>query len=1087
MKIRTKLFLALSALPLLLIILIVSGVFQNSYLNRMNENIETKHEASILAGKIRADIKDQGIRLRNLLIFQDETAIQEEISAIRLKSEGIQNNIHLLKNTIINNDQKELIDALEVANNDFINYREQVIYFIQQEDVQAAKGLIDENSASIQNQFNTTITEITALMETDLGVTLDDWIHNTKTEIIINIIILALAIIVIFSVQLNSILSLTRRLNGMSETMSGISNGNLDLSNQVQVNGNDEIDHVALSFNQMSETLSKQIQKEQDETWIQTNISEITKALSGSHNLKEFGHTFLSMVVPLLESSQAVFYIKDLDQAEPVYKMISKYAFEENKYLKKTVRLGEGLIGQAVLEKSPVQLKSVPEEYLSIVSGLGSAAPANIHVLPIIFDGDVKAVLEIASFKPYSSTQESLLNEIIDGLGIVVESVMGRIQLAKVLKETQTLMEEIQAQSEELQNQQEELRATNEELEEQTQSLLQSEEKLQRQQEELEEINADLEEKAKTLEEQNRQLELANQNIEEARVELETKAEQLTLSSKYKSEFLANMSHELRTPLNSLIILSKLLTENKDGNLTAKQMEYSRTIYSSSKDLLILINDILDLAKIESGKINLNLGEVRISQITEFVETSFRYLAEEKGLNFTIHLDENLPESIHSDEVRIQQVLKNLLANAFKFTEQGEVRFEIRKSCDLNGKQEVAFAIRDTGIGISNDNLQIIFEAFQQADGTTSRKYGGTGLGLSISREIADLVGGEITVESIEGKGSTFTFLVGDYQKHESIQVGYSQFEAAATVEPQKSPVSELKYAKEAIEITNDVRTTEKGLVTNPIKKLLLIDDDTNQRNSIMELIGDMDIIIKGVSTGREALEQLKINNFDCMILDLGLADTDGIKILEQLRESELQQDCKVYIYTGRELSSKEEFELNKYTHTIIIKNEHSPERLKAELELFLKDSNEQLNSETDGVTDNSRISDLVGKKILLADDDVRNVFALSSVLESGGMEVIFAEDGRESIEVLENNPDIDLVLMDIMMPEMDGFEAIQIIREKPQYKELPIIAVTAKAMKEDREKCLEVGASDYLAKPVEPDQLISLIKVWLYPQKGGK
>ncbi|HZG72223.1 MAG TPA: response regulator, partial [Chondromyces sp.] len=599
-------------------------------------------------------------------------------------------------------------------------------------------------------------------------------------------------------------------------------------------------------------------------------------------------------------------------------------------------------------------------------------------------------------------------------------------------------------------------------------------EKLQMQQEELEQTNMDLEEKARILEEQNKKFERTNAEVEKARAELEVKAEQLALSSKYKSEFLANMSHELRTPLNSLLILSKLLSDNQDGNLTPKQVEYSKTIYSSGNDLLLLINDILDLAKIESGKMDVNPSNIKFTDIVDFVENNFRPIADQKNLRFNILLKEGLPHFLYSDEVRLQQVLKNLLSNAFKFTNQGGVTLEISAYKQLSNRTIIAFSVIDTGIGISKEKQAFIFEAFQQADGTTSRKYGGTGLGLSISKEIAALLGGEIVVESTEGIGSTFTFYLGDYEHKENESHVTAENEVAVSIE-KTEPVLE---DSESLPLKNEKPATE----SSHIKKLLIVDDDTRQRNSLMELIGDMDIVIKAVSTGRDAIEELKVNRFDCMILDLGLSDTSGFELLEAIKENDEYDEVKVFVYTGRDLTLKEEIQLSKYAHTIIIKNEHSPQRLKAELELYLKEHSNWIELyEGSSYEEVNQVSGLSGKKVLLVDDDVRNVFALSSILELNGMEVLFAENGFESINMLQENHDIDLVLMDIMMPEMNGYEAIEKIRENPQFHNLPIIALTAKAMKEDREKCLAVGASDYIVKPIEPEQLISLIKVWLY------
>jgi two-component system chemotaxis sensor kinase CheA len=775
-----------------------------------------------------------------------------------------------------------------------------------------------------------------------------------------------------------------------------------------------------------------------------------------------------------MESCHAVFFVKNLDQYnEPVFQLLASYAFKEKKHDSNTFRMGEGLVGQAVLEKSPIILTNVPPDYIRVKSGLGEAAPLTLYVLPVIFEGDVKAVLELASFKPFSVTRQTFLEEMINSLGIILDSVIGRIQLAKLLEESQVLMEEVQAQSEELQAQQEELRATNEELEEQAQALRQSEEKLQIQQEELEQTNTELEEKADHLEEQNKKYEFINRELERAREELEEKAQQLSLSSKYKSEFLANMSHELRTPLNSLLILSKLLSDNNDGNLSEKQVEFAKTIYSSGYDLLTLINDILDLTKIESGKMTVNPSKVLIHDFIEFIENSFRPIANDKNLRFNIVLKEPVPVFIYSDEQRIQQVLKNLLSNAFKFTDKGEVTLVIDLFSNTNDQSIFSFSVVDTGIGIPKEKQDLIFEAFQQADGTTSRKYGGTGLGLSICREICTLLGGNITVESKEGKGSKFTFYVGDYQK----------------TEPHSNDLFIHNEVAAALDYKQNFEAKQKQPIetNNHIKRLLIVDDDLRQRNSLMELIGDKDVIIKAVSSGYEAMEQLKVNHYDCLILDLVLSDMTGFELLDKIKGNVEEQNLKVFIYTGRSLSSKEEIYLNKYAHTVIIKDEHSPQRLKEELDLYLNSSNgtrEVIDyTEADQI---KSIPGLEGKKVLLVDDDVRNVYALSSIMEPYGLEITFAENGKEGLELLEKYSDFDIVLMDIMMPEMDGYEAMQRLRAIPKFANLPVIALTAKAMKEDREKCMEAGASDYVIKPVDPDQLISLMRVWLYPQKGN-
>ncbi|SOC22648.1 two-component system chemotaxis sensor kinase CheA [Ureibacillus xyleni] len=1065
MKVRTKMLLSLLTLPLLLIIIIIMSVRQIADLNGASANIKDNFDASVLAGQIRADVKDQEIILRNLMIFEDEDAINNELAELQLEKDNVARNIPILESYVKTEEQQEIMNHLKEINTNFVHFANQVVVYYESGKNDVAKSLLNENSETLHEELTVTIRKLTNTFDNDLKNTLIQVLNSLQTEIITFCSILAAGLMILFFISLKTIFSLTRRVASMATLMSNIANKREKLTTKIDIIANDELDEMAASFNRMTDTLEVQITKDKETTWKQTNITDITTSLTGTRDLETLGKTLLSKLVPLINSSYAVFYVKDFDSSR--FKYLASYAADENCQIKKIIEPGEGLIGQAIIEKRPIELREVPTNYVRISSAIGEATPSNVYIFPILFEGEVNAVLEFASFNKCDVKNHQFLDELGSNLGIVLESVIGRIQLAKLLEESQTLMEEIQAQSEELQNQQEELRATNEELEEQTQALRQSEQKLQMQQEELAQTNAELEVKAKILEEQNIKYEEANRIVEKARLELEQKAEELALSSKYKSEFLANMSHELRTPLNSLIILSKLLADNPTHNLTAKQVEYARTIYASGNDLLILINSILDLAKIESGKTEIIPGEVSLNNLVEYVENNFKAVADNKNLEFQIQVEDGTPPTFYSDEVRIQQVLVNLLSNAFKFTSSGQVVLRIAHDTTRT-KPMFAFSVKDTGIGIPNEKLDLIFEAFQQADGTTSRKFGGTGLGLSISKEIASLLGGEIQVESQEGKGSTFTFYVGSYEQ--TTENPSHLDEVAATVEKPKIEV-----------ITTPIQLTEQTKENSHIKRLLIIDDDLNQRNSLMELIGNLNFVINSVSSGEEAKEILKSNTFDCIILDLGLLDTNGFDLLTQIKNHEEYKSIKVFIYTGRDLTTREEMELSKHAETIIIKNEHSPERLLAELELYLTNDTDSGQKFAPVEKLENTNHNLVGKKILLVDDDVRNVYALSSVLEMAGLDVLFAENGLESLNVLKQHSDIDLVLMDIMMPEMDGYEAITRIRSNPQNKQLPIIALTAKAMKEDREKCLQIGASDYISKPVEPDQLLSLLKVWLY------
>jgi len=748
--------------------------------------------------------------------------------------------------------------------------------------------------------------------------------------------------------------------------------------------------------------------------------------------------------------------------------------------------------------------------------------------------------------------------------------------------------------------------------------LKQQQEELQHSNEELQQLNEDLEEGSELLALQNREVERKNREIEQARQSLEDQAEQLALTSKYKSEFLANMSHELRTPLNSLLILAKLLADNTGGNLTSKQVEYSYTIFSSGTELLELINDILDLAKIESGTMSVDINQMLFADFRDQMERTFRQVAQDKGLNFTIEFAHSLPRAIYTDAKRLQQVLKNLLSNAFKFTERGEVRLQVDlvsqgwspSQATLNrADMVVAFSVSDTGIGIAADKQKIIFEAFQQADGTTSRKYGGTGLGLSISREIARLLSGEIQLFSRLDQGSTFTLYLpqgggelreqgeqgeqgelgvpsGDKgaqgrQGESSVfppspspplspslsddrsevqpgdrvlliveddinfaqilldmarQAGFKglvaqggnvglamarEFKPSAIMLDIRLPVLDgwtvldrlkhdpntrhipvhiisaedepqrglqqgaIAYLQKPVtrEALTEALATIKGFVERQVKNLLVVEDDETQRHSIVELIGNNDVCTTAVGTGTAALLALKAGQFDCVVLDLGLPDMTGFELLEQLKQEVSLKHLPIIVYTGKELTRAEETELKRIAETIIIKDVRSPERLLDETALFLHRVQANLPQPKRQMLEQLHQLDtiLAAKQVLIVDDDVRNIFALTSLLERYQMQVLYAENGVDGIAVLQNHPDIDVILMDVMMPEMDGYETMRAIRQLNQFKALPILALTAKAMQGDREKCIAAGASDYITKPVDTEQLLSLLRVWLY------
>jgi HAMP domain-containing protein/CheY-like chemotaxis protein/signal transduction histidine kinase len=1022
--------------------------------------------------------------------------------------------------------------------------------------------------------------------------------------------------------------SLTMQVRNIADVATSVTKG--DLTRQITVNAQGELDELKTNINQMIANLRETTERNQEQDWLKTNLAKFSRMMQGQKDLESVSRLIMSELTPLVSAHHGAFFIADQETDDTLLKLIASYAYRARKHVANRFAPGEGLVGQAALEKQPILLQNVPDDYIQITSGLGEAPPRNIIVLPILFEGDVKAVIELASFLPFSQIHQTFLDQLAESIGVVLNMIQANMRTEELLEQSQQLTQELQSQSKELQQQQEELKKSNHELEAQARTLRQSEELLKEQQEELQQVNEELEEKASLLAEQNAKVEQKNREVEAARVALEEKADQLSLSSKYKNEFLANMSHELRTPLNSLLILAKLLTENKDRNLTKKQIEYASTIYSSGTDLLNLINDILDLSKVEAGKMEVDAVDVPMPEVRDFVQRTFRPVAEEKNLTFDVTIAPDAPRSLFIDGQRLQQILKNLLSNAFKFTSEGGVTLNIyrpdttrryaSRSLDRAEGGVVAFEVRDTGIGIPKDKQKLIFEAFQQADGTTSRKYGGTGLGLSISREIARLLGGEIRVDSAPEQGSTFTLIVpirfipppaqpgsADTAAREPQPAStprpframrrapratqpWNDDSAVATAEPaQEAGVNDdretvepgdrvvlivendTNFAKILLDMAHDkgfkglvaldgevglnlahafrpdaitldidmpgmdgwgvldrlkhhpetrhipvhiitgIRERQQGLkagaiaylekpvskealedsfnkistfIDQQVKRLLVVEDDESQRRSMVELIADEDVEITAVGSAEEALEKLKTTHFDCMVLDLGLAGGgDGFQLLETVKSDPAMAELPIIIYTGKDLSQAEETRLRKFAETIIVKDVKSPERLLDETALFLHRIEARLPEQKRRMLERLHTTDAVfaGKHVLVVDDDVRNIFSLTSVLEEHGMNVSFAENGRDAIAKLESTPGIDLVLMDVMMPGMDGYETTRNIREHAEFRGLPIIALTAKAMKGDREKCIEAGASDYITKPVDTEQLLSLMRVWLY------
>ncbi len=954
-------------------------------------------------------------------------------------------------------------------------------------------------------------------------------------------------------------------------------------------------DVLTRSLNSMIQTLVETTADNEKQNWLRAGQMKLNDLIRGDIDTATIAGNVITVLADTLEASVGAFYLAD---EQGVLVLTSSYAFRQRKNVSNSINVGEGLVGQCALEKKPILLTSVPEDYIVINSGLGETAPDNIIVHPVIHEGLVSGVIELGRIGNFTEVQLKLLELITENVGIAIYGAQARARLNVLLGQTQE-------QAEELQTQQEELRQTNEELESQTQALQEASSRLQTQQEELRQTNEELEERSEELEKQSNNLVDKNRELETSREIIEDKAKQLAVSSKYKSEFLANMSHELRTPLNSMLILSGILESNKNNNLTEKQIEFAKTIHASGTSLLNLINEILDLSKIESGKMELVIEDVSLTRFLADMRRQFLHLAEQSGLEYNLSMDEDAPEIISTDEQRIGQVLRNLLSNAFKFTAEGGVSVTVATASqgaarELGTEHAVAIAVSDTGCGIPEDKLQVIFEAFQQADGTTSRKFGGTGLGLSISRELAVLLGGRLTLKSTPGEGSTFTLTLPvnfpgehvaevreadaepaprtrempkkqvrvvleklpqvsddrkDLKKNDrkmlvveddvefarillnlAREKGYkvliaSEGSIALQMADQYSPdgiildiglpgmsgltvLSRLKenldtrhipvhvisghdrrldalkggalgFLKKPVSMDqmNDLFSRLEKLGDSTIRHLLIVEDDPAALEAMTELLGNKDIRVTKAANGESALKSLRKSGFDCMILDYNLPDTTAEELIKEIRNDDSIPYIPTIIHTGCELSQETLVELDKYTERVIIKGEKSAERLLDETTLFLHTVEKNLPEEKRKMIRllHDKESIFKDRTILVVDDDMRNVFALSSVLEEKGFKLVHAKNGLESLEKLDENPDMDLVLMDIMMPVMDGYEAMTGIRAQSRFKDLPIIALTAKAMRGDRARCIEAGASDYLAKPVDIGKLLSALRVWLY------
>ena len=972
--------------------------------------------------------------------------------------------------------------------------------------------------------------------------------------------------------------TLTTQVRAIAEVATAVTRG--DLSRSIQVEASGEVADLKDNINEMICNLKETTQKNAQQDWLKTNLARFTRLLQGQRDLSAVTSLILSELAPLVSAHHGVFYMMDSALEDSQLRIAATYGYRSSRKLPTAFRPGDGLVGQCALEKTRILRTNVPRDDIQVSCGLGAAPTTNIVVLPILFEQQVKAVIEIASLDRFTETHLSFLDQLMEPIGVVLNTIEANSRTESLLTQSQSLAQELQ------------------------------------------QTNLELAGKARLLFEQNIEVERKNREVEQAKLALEEKAKQLALSSKYKSEFLANMSHELRTPLNSLLILAQQLADNPQGNLSERQIEFAKTIHGSGSDLLTLINDILDLSKIESGTVTLEVSQYRFRNLSSYVERTFRHMAEAKQLGFSLELEESLPISMMTDTTRLQQILRNLLSNAFKFTARGKVSLRIGMVTQgwspehaglAKAASVLAFSVIDTGVGIASDKLQLIFEAFQQADGSTVRKYGGTGLGLSISRELARLLGGEIRVESVVGAGSTFTLYLphqpaGQMRDAMPLQGGKAVPGSALTIEgrivpspalveparsqteganaAQETAIDDrafiapndnsvliiegdmqfatvlLDYARErnfkgvisvnadaaltlardylpvAIFLDVDLKDGDGMMVLERLKhdpgtrhipvhvmsnagdheramrhgaiswmhkpvsldrlqeefdriqqfltrgkpSLLLVEDEPLQREAMLKLIGAGDVEVVSAEDGSAALAALRSRKFDCAVLDLTLPDIDGFELLETIGSDPGLRDLPVVVHTAKDLNRKEIARLKRIAKSIVLKDARSPERLLSETALFLHRSPAHFSESQRHMIDEMHASSggLAERKVLIVDDDLRNIFALSSVLERQQMQVLFAENGKDAIEVLEKDSSVDIVLMDIMMPEMDGYDTMRAIRANLRFKSLPIITLTAKAMKGDRDKCLAAGASDYITKPVDISQLLSLMRVWL-------
>ena len=1210
LKLRDKLLLGYAVV---VVITLALGLFSYVQINTMRDADAKLYENGVLAldyvGDVSSNFQRVRTNLRESIMENDPKKIAYYEGRVRKFRDVVGDTALKLEKTLPDAESRNLFNVLMEARKGYIQHQEKVLVLAKQNRDKEAFEYLTVNAYESEKDMIDAIENLSnSLAKAARDISNQDIAYAATTSSIMLVLafsaaLLAAIIAMLISRSIVNPLRLVldsvrvQQANGKEKArlVEAIANG--DLSQEVEISSplkletdrvsRDEAGMLLTAIVGMSETQASLDQafsrmtgslrtsrvEEQGRDWLKTGLNELNTLMRGEQTTEAMAEKVLALLAAYLKAGAGAFYIYD-DKSQTLV-LAATYAFTRRKHLGDRFKLGEGIIGQAAHEKKMICLSNIPQDYLQIGSALGESAPQNIVALPLIHNGQLVAAMELGTLRPFSDIELDLLNQARESIAIGLGVAHSRQKINELLEQTQQ-------QTEELRVQQEELQQTNEELEE----------------------------RAEMLEQQGKQIRSKNQEIEAASAELRRKAMDLEKVSAYKSEFLANMSHELRTPLNSMMILSSLLMQNKEGNMTDKQKEFAATINSAGKDLLNLINDILDLSKVEAGRLELLYEDVDLGAFCGALRDMVMPQAEQKGLDFSVMIEDSTPGKVRIDEQRTQQVLKNLLSNAIKFTEQGSIVLKLSAPTGVSNPLPVpaiAFRVIDTGIGIEKDKQELVFQAFQQADGSTSRNFGGTGLGLSISLQLARRMGGDIALISERGKGSTFTLYLpasGTAVEPRAPALADKKRSSAAHSADQKQPVipetagalqlprplpddrDRLNKGDKSILIVEDdlnfARTLmtmvrEKGfgcivagdgtsgihladlycpsavildvmlpgmdgwgvmrsLKDNPatrhipvhfitcldehqkgmamgavgfftkpvtpeqledvfrnidktaaktMRRLLIIEDDKGEAESMTSLLQDRNLEISVAGTGRTAIDILTKEEVDCVVLDMGLPDMSGFDLLEHIHRSEKLRSIPVIIHTGRDLSREEELRLQHYAKSIIIKGAKGPERLLNEVTLFLHMVESELPSEKQRMirTALDKEAMLEGKRVLLVDDDMRNVFSLSSILTDKNMVVLEAENGKEALTRIREHPDVNIVLMDIMMPEMDGYATIRAIRLDPRFKDLPIIAMTAKAMAGDQSKCIQAGANDYISKPIDIDKLLSLLRVWLYKQ----